>query len=422
MPTKQKTENAQQNHIAKRIKKYESFVHNSCDVIIFVRHRDGKILEANTAALNTYQYSHDELLTKTIFDLQASETLNQVMVQMDSVATSSLVLETVHIKRNGERFPVEINAQGAVIDNEPILFSIIRDISERKIAEQLLQESENNLRALLNAVTESFFLMNKDGIILAANETMAKRYGLTMDMLVGSSLYNLIEPDIAQLRRAQANLVINTGEPVRFEDVRFNRNIDQVFYPVFDSNGQVVRIAVFGIDITEHRKMEQDLETMALTDQLTGLYNRRGFINLALRQLKLSKRSKQTILLFFADIDKMKWINDNLGHEDGDKALINTARILVKTFRESDIISRVGGDEFAILAIDTDEKTAEGLLARLHRLINKCNLRKGRKYDLSVSIGYATFDPRHHDSLDELMSRADMRMYEDKKNKKIGRN
>lgn len=421
MPTKTKIDNPQQNNLDKRIKKYESLIHNSRDVILFVRHRDGKILEANTAALNTYQYSHDELITKTIFDLRAPETHNHVMPQMDNAATSGLLLETVHIKKNGELFPVEVNSQGAIIGNEPVLLSIIRDISERKIAEQLLQESENNLRALLNAVTESFYLMNKDGIILAANETMAKRYGLTMDMLVGSCIYDLIEPDIALLRRAQANLVINTGEPVRFEDVRFNRNIDQVFYPVFDGNGQVVRIAVFGIDITEHRKMEQDLETMALTDQLTGLYNRRGFINLAERQLKLSKRSKQTILLFFADIDRMKWINDNLGHEDGDKALINTARILVKTFRESDIISRVGGDEFAILAIDTDEKTAEGLLERLHKIINKCNLRKGRKYDLSISIGYATFDPRHHDSLDELMSRADMHMYEDKKNKKIGR-
>jgi diguanylate cyclase (GGDEF)-like protein/PAS domain S-box-containing protein len=422
MPTKTKMKNPQQNNFDERIKKYESFIHNSRDVILFVRYRDGKILEANAAALNTYQYSHDELLTKTIFDLRAPEARNQVMPQMDSVATSSLLLETVHIKNNGERFPVEINSQGAIIGNEPVLFSIVRDISERKIAEQLLQESENNLRALLNAVTESFFLMNKDGIILAANETMAKRYGLAMDMLVGSCLYDLIEPDIAQLRRVQANLVINTGEPVRFEDVRFNRNIDQVFYPVFDGSGQVVRIAVFGIDITEHRKMEQDLETMAFTDQLTGLYNRRGFFNLAERQLKLSKRSKQKMLLFFADIDKMKWINDNLGHENGDKALIDTARILVKTFRESDIISRVGGDEFAILAIDANDKTAEGLLERLHELINKCNSRKARKYDLSISIGYTVFDPCHRDSLDKLMSRADMHMYEDKNNKKIGRN
>lgn len=422
MPSNANMKNSQQSILEERIKKYESFIHNSRDAILFISCRDGKILEANAAAVNTYQYSHEELIAKTIFDLQAPEVREQHMPDMDDASASRLVTETVHMKKSGERFVVEVNSQGAVIGDEPVLFSIIRDISKRIIAEQLLQESENNLRALLNAVTESFFLMNKDGIILAANETMAGRFGIDMEMLVGSCLYDLIEPDIAQLRRDQASLVIKTGEPVRFEDIRFNRNIDQVFYPVFDGNGQVVRIAVFGIDVTERRKMEKHLATMALTDQLTGLYNRRGFINLAERQLKFSKRSEQKILLFFADVDRMKWINDNLGHEDGDKALINTAKILVKTFRSSDIISRIGGDEFAVMVPDADEKTAESLLKRLHKLVNKYNTRKGRKYDISISIGCAVFNPHHHDSLNELMSRADRQMYQEKKSREIGRN
>lgn len=412
-----KAENLPQYNIYEFIKIYESFARSSGDIILFIRRSDGKILEANNAAVKIYQYSHDELLTKTIFDLRAPETRDQILPQMDCAATSGLLMETLHVKKNGVKFPVEVNSQGSVIGNEIVIFSIIRDISKRLIAEQLLQESENNLRALLNAVTESFFLMNKDGIILATNETMAKRYGLSMDMLVGSCLYNLLEPDIARLRKSQANLVINTGKPVRFEDVRFNRNIDQTFYPVFDGKGLVVRIAVFGMDITERRKMEQDLETMAFTDQLTGLYNRRGFINLASNQLKISRRSKQKILLFFADVDGMKWINDNLGHEEGDKALMDAARILVESFRETDIISRIGGDEFAILAINAHDETAESLMERLQKLIKKYNSR-GRRFEISISIGYAAFDPNHHDALDDLISRADRQMYEEKKNKR----
>lgn len=410
-----KKHSVKHGEIADLLKRYEFFIHNTRDIILFIRYNDGKILEANTAAVKAYQYSHEELLTKTILELRAPETRNQIMPEMQVAAASGILLESVHIKKNGERFPVEVNSQGATIGNERVLLAIVRDITERKIAGQLLQENENDLRALLNAVTESFFLMNKDGIILIANETMAQRYGLALNRLVGSCIYDLVAPDVSTQRKAQADLVISTGKPVRFEDVRFNRNIDQVFYPVFNGNGQVVRIAVFGIDITEHRKLEQDLETMAFTDQLTGLYNRRGFITLAERQLKFSKRSKRKMLLFFADIDRMKWINDNFGHEDGDNALISTARILVKTFRESDIISRIGGDEFAILAIDADEKTAENLLERLHKLISKINTHKGRKYDLSISIGHALFDPSHSESLDELMSRADIAMYEDKK-------
>jgi PAS domain S-box-containing protein len=208
MPFTTETKNLQQDSINELVKRYESLIHNSRDAILFVRHSDGQILEANTAAVSVYQYSHDELLTKTMFDLRAPETHNQLTSQMDTAATSGLLLETVHIKKNGERFPVEVNSQGAIIGNEHVLLSIVRDISQRKIAEQLLQESENNLRALLNAVNESFYLMNKDGIILAANETVAKRYGLSLDMLVGSCIYDLVEPDIAIKRRDQADLVI----------------------------------------------------------------------------------------------------------------------------------------------------------------------------------------------------------------------
>lgn len=402
------------------IKQYESFIHSSRDVILFIRYSDGKILEANTAAVDTYQYSHDELLTKTLLDLRAPETRDQVISQMDAAAISGLLLETVHVKKSGEKFPVEVNSQGAVIGNERVLLSIVRDITERKIAEQLLQESENNLRALFNAVTESFFLINKDGIILAANETVAKRYRLKLDLFIGSCIYQLVSPDIAKLRKSQADGVFQTGRPARFEDTRFRRIMDQVFYPVFDNNNNVVRIAVFGMDITERRKMEKKLEAIALTDQLTGLYNRRGFINLATLQLKLSKRSKRKMLLFFIDLDGMKWINDNMGHEEGDKSLISSARILNQTFRESDIISRIGGDEFAVLAVDADEKTAETLLARFHKFINYSNSRKTRKYKLSISIGFAVCDPHYACSLDELMSKADIAMYENKKINKAG--
>jgi diguanylate cyclase (GGDEF)-like protein/PAS domain S-box-containing protein len=403
------------------IKRYESFIHNSRDVILFIRYDDGQILEANTAAINTYQYSHDELLTKTIFDLRAPETRKQLLPQMNAAATSGILLETVHIKKNGERFPVEVNSQGAVIGKERVLLSIVRDITERKLAQQLLQESENNLRALLNAVTESFFLMNNNGVVLAANETVARRYKLHPDTFIGSCIYDLVDPDTAAQRKAQAEHVIRTGSPVRFEDIRFNRNIDQVFYPVFDGEGQVARIAVFGIDITDRRKMEKKLRAIALTDELTGLYNRRGFLNLAERQIKLSRRNKTKLLLFFIDLDGMKKINDNLGHEEGDKALISAARVLVQTFRESDIISRMGGDEFAIIAVNADTVVLDVLMKRFQKFMDYLNSRKAQKYKLSMSIGYASYDPKHPCSLDELISSADKAMYEDKKRKKAGR-
>ena len=422
MPNKTITKDMQQDNITEVVKRYESFIHHSRDIILFIRYGDGKIVEANTAAVNTYQYSHDELLTKTIFDIRAPETLGQLTPNMDSAATSGILLETIHIKKNGERFPVEVNSQGAIIGNEHVLLSIIRDITERKIAEQLLQESENNLRALLNAVSESICLIDREGIVLTANETIAQRFDVSLNKLIGSCFYDLLTPEVAEQRKAHVDDVINTGKPVRFQDIRLNRHIDQTFYPVFNNNGDVVRVAIFATDITERRKMEKKLEILAFTDQLTGLYNRRGFIDLVERQLKLSKRSSSKMLLFFADLDGLKWINDNFGHEEGDKALIRTAKILVQTFRESDIISRLGGDEYAVLAVNADEIVSDSLLVRFRKLIEKVNSRKSQKYRFCISIGYAVYDPHHPCSVDELLSRADISMYENKKiNKAAGK-
>ena len=124
------------------------------------------------------------------------------------------------------------------------------------------------------------------------------------------------------------------------------------------------------------------------------------------------------MLLFFSDLDKMKQINDTLGHQEGDKALIEIATILKAVFRESDIIiGRMGGDEFAILAIDTTNETREVLMKRLHNYLDDYNRPEGRKYTLSLSIGMSPYDPQKPISLDELMAQADRLMYEEKRNK-----
>jgi diguanylate cyclase (GGDEF) domain len=162
----------------------------------------------------------------------------------------------------------------------------------------------------------------------------------------------------------------------------------------------------------------QEIQTLAISDSLTGLYNRRGFITLAEQQLKLADRTRRKVLLFFADLDGMKLINDTLGHEEGDKALVKIATILKETFRLSDIIARIGGDEFAALVIDTTEGTPEILTNRLQDQINRHNNQETRKYMLSISIGCCYYDPENPSSLDELKVCADALMYEQKKSKK----
>jgi diguanylate cyclase (GGDEF)-like protein len=153
-----------------------------------------------------------------------------------------------------------------------------------------------------------------------------------------------------------------------------------------------------------------ELRAMSLVDELTGLYNRRGFLLLAQQQLKLADRMKRGVLLLFADLDGLKQINDTYGHHEGDLALIDAATILKASFRESDILARVGGDEFAIIAVEAQTEGVEILTARLQQRLDAHNAHAQRPYPLSISIGVARYDPDVPCTIDELMAQADRSM------------
>jgi diguanylate cyclase (GGDEF)-like protein len=160
--------------------------------------------------------------------------------------------------------------------------------------------------------------------------------------------------------------------------------------------------------------IDRELRYLALTDDLTCLYNRRGFFAAATQQLKLAQRNGQSLLLLFCDVDNLKKINDAYGHREGDLALIRTADALEQSLRGSDILSRLGGDEFVALALETSNQTQEVILRRLEKNLKKSNAGESR-YDLSLCVGAARFDPKHPITLGELMVLADKAMYEKKR-------
>jgi diguanylate cyclase (GGDEF)-like protein len=160
--------------------------------------------------------------------------------------------------------------------------------------------------------------------------------------------------------------------------------------------------------------LQAELGNLALTDELTGLYNRRGFIALAERQLKLGRRSGRGMLLFMMDVDRLKQINDSFGHFEGDRALKRTAEVLEETFRDSDVVARLGGDEFAVLAIEASGHSEATIRTRLFERLKSCSAEHSR-YELSLSLGVARFDPRNCSSIGDLMAEADQAMYEQKR-------
>ncbi|MCX7704753.1 MAG: sensor domain-containing diguanylate cyclase [bacterium] len=163
---------------------------------------------------------------------------------------------------------------------------------------------------------------------------------------------------------------------------------------------------------------ERILELLSVTDTLTGLYNRRGFFLLAEQQLKIAGRVNQYMTLFFIDIDDFKSINDNYGHQEGDFALIKTSEALKSTFRQSDIIGRVGGDEFVALVIQDTPIEIDAILKRLNTNFDFINKQIETKYRIDISFGFATYQPNKKSTIDNLISAADKMMYENKRQKK----
>jgi two-component system cell cycle response regulator len=216
-----------------------------------------------------------------------------------------------------------------------------------------------------------------------------------------------IKPDMA--------IIITTGhiDTFAYEDAMQAGASDFIKKP-FSLSELIARIG--------HARMHQRLHNISLRDELTVLYNRRGFFTLAEHLLKTAKREQAGLFMLYCDLDGLKIINDALGHQKGDWALIETANILKETFRGSDIIARIGGDEFAVIPIETTGDNLETVINRLQKAVEIDNAKSKREYKLSLSTGTAYFDPWSPCTIDELLSQADKSMYDQKRNKQSAQN
>ncbi len=158
--------------------------------------------------------------------------------------------------------------------------------------------------------------------------------------------------------------------------------------------------------ISQHNRTRGKLKTLSFTDELTGLYNRQGFFMLMDHHVKLARRQKKRIVLFYADIDNLKGINDTLGHQEGDLILVDVANVLKESFRKSDIIARVGGDEFLVFLIGADEDYVELINKNFRESLEIYNAKRHQKYKLSISTGVTHYDPEYNDSMGNMLDQA----------------
>jgi PAS domain S-box-containing protein len=219
---------------------------------------DGRFRRLNGAWERTLGFTRDELMAGTFFDLIHPDDRNSTLNAVATLASQKEVVNFVNRYRCKDGTYRWIEWRSVPAGN--VIYAAARDITERRKIETATRENEAILRSFLNAITESALLLDRQGRILAANETVANRLGTTVPELVGRMVYDSLPPDVAQRRMVHLEAVVRTGVPARFEDERQGTVIDNSVYPVFDPAGAVRAVAIIGIDITERKRAESALE------------------------------------------------------------------------------------------------------------------------------------------------------------------
>jgi diguanylate cyclase (GGDEF)-like protein/PAS domain S-box-containing protein len=296
-------------------------------------------------------------------------------------------------------------------------------LDELQAANRSITNEKNKYLTIFESIHEPIFLLDRESQIDNLNHSAALL--LTGMNIPGSRYYDespnnqylpwlndkLKELETRTEGESAFDIDLETLEGTRWFHVRLKRMLDvsEKFW------GTVVTLN----DITKRKQMEEQLRVQLLTDELTGLYNRRGFLVMAEQHVKMARRLKKGMIMIAIDMDDLKTINDRYGHQEGDAAIAETALILKQCFRESDIIGRMGGDEFAVLLLEgVDIPSEQTLTDRLTAHLRVRNEDKGRDYQLSFSIGIFRCPQECTKSLDELLAQADTLMYQQKQSKR----
>jgi len=292
------------------------------------------------------------------------------------------------------------------------------DITDKKKLYQALHTQNVTFAALFESAPEAIALLDETDKIIRINSEFTQLFGYGSDEAVGRNINDLIVPRELYEESSSLTARVTAGENVRAESVRRHKDGHTISVAVaatpFRVGDEPGKVYAMYHDISARKRAEEELRALLLVDELTGLPNRRAFITLSEQALKLATRMYRDVLMIFIDLDHLKSINDTWGHLAGDRALIDTARVLRESCREADIVARLGGDEFvALLTVDSDQ-TAELITTRIKSRVDKHNRETQRGYTLSLSVG-AIRSRAEGAVLADLIAEADLALYEQKR-------
>ena len=298
-------------------------------------------------------------------------------------------------------------------------------IAEQERISKALRETEEHFRSAFDYAPIGMALVSPQGAWLRVNRSLCDLMGYTEEELLASTFQDLTHRDDLDNDLANLYRLIQDETPTCQVEKRYVHRSGIIVWAlnnvslVREDDGTPVHFIFQIQDITERKRFEAALQNLSLIDELTGLYNRRGFMAVTAQHLAAIRRNKKVPVILYADLDGLKKINDSLGHQAGDAAINQTAEILKDTFRTSDIVARLGGDEFVVLAGIGKDESADSLTDRLQLRFELYNAQSNAPYKLSISVGVVHFDV-DEDSIEEVTARADRNMYEDKRRKQTG--
>lgn len=281
------------------------------------------------------------------------------------------------------------------------------------------------LSAFLDHSDMLVWIKDERGRLTFANRNWLSQFGLIQNNALGKTDFELFAPEMAAQFRAKDLEVLGGHECVRDLETTVDasgatRCWQITRFPFHNSSGERY-IGGLAHDVTERLRQDEEIRQLAITDPLTGLLNRRGFFALAGPELMRARRRWSGCTMIFLDLDALKSVNDRLGHEAGDSIIQLTALILKKVFRETDIIARIGGDEFAVFAPDS-QGDVEVIRNRLMQAAESLDSNPILKAQLEFSVGVLSCDPALGGTLEVLLSQADSLMYEHKRSKQAATN
>lgn len=407
---------------------YNLLSQNTKDIILFVD-QNTKILEANQSAIAAYGYTREELLSMSIPDLRAPDTLSDFVEHFAEAWNQTLLYETCYKRKDGSTFPAEVSPTATWLNGQRIQFAVIRDITARKQAEEALWLEKERAQVTLQSIGDAVITTDIEGKIEYLNQVAEELTGWTLARATGMKLEEVfrIRSEInGELAESPVTRCLNEGRIVGLANHTVLVHKDGHHYaiedsaaPIRDRDGSIIGAVLVFHDVTAKRNLLRQMTHQAYHDSLTGLPNRLLFNDRLNQAISQAHRKNRKVAVLFLDLDRFKLVNDTLGHAVGDRLLQAVGHRLKSIMREGDTIGRQGGDEFIIILPEVSSDTEAGIVAqKLLSVFSTPFLLENEEVFITPSIGISLY-PTDGDDFETLLKHADTAMYHAKES---GRN